>query len=396
MIVLTRKEDCCGCAACANACPKNCITMAEDSEGFMYPKVDEKKCSNCGACTNICPIVNNPSVNCLGDPKAYASQNIDEQIRQNSASGGMFSAIAKYVLEKKGIVFGASFDGQWNVVHEKIESLDDLWKFQGSKYVQSDIGFVYKDVKKSLDGDKWVCFSGTPCQIAGLRNFLKKDYQKLVLVDVICHGVPSPKVWRKYLAYHQEKHGAIEQIFFRNKKYGFAGSTMAIYFKSGKKRFMGQDLQFHKESFFRNLSTRPSCYKCAFKSNRHVSDFSLFDCWHINKFCSSMDDDKGTSAVLIHSSKGEKIFKEIANSIKYKEVDFTLLKSLDGSMILNSTPCNMKRYMFFRDIDILSIPEMVNRYTPSTLKKKLTQIAKPVLYKFGVLNKIKRLMKGLV
>ena len=391
-INIAKKEDCCGCSACVNVCPKQCIEMRADFEGFAYPTVNNDLCINCGLCKKACPITNSPLKMINEKPLAFVAQNLDESKRIESSSGGMFSLIAEYVINKGGVVFGAAFDVNWQVRHISVDDVDSLYKLRGSKYVQSDIGNSYKDAKNLLEKGIWVCYSGTPCQIAGLRNFLRKDYETLVLVDVICHGVPSPKVWNKYIDFHTNEYGPIEAIFFRNKKFGFAGSTMAIFYKSGKRTYLGQELQFHKETFFRDLSTRPSCYECRFKNQSHVSDISLFDCWHVNEFNSSKDDDLGTSAVLVHSEKGKRIIKELENKMWCETVDFDKLVSLDGKMVLQSIKKNEKREEFFKDLDVKNVPEMIAKWTPLTLKKRIVQLIKPTIHRLGILNKLKRLV----
>jgi len=396
MIKIEKKEDCCGCFGCVNECPIGCVSLKNDSEGFPYPFIDEDKCINCGMCNKVCPILNPPIIDSNEKPKAFVVQNIDEVVRKDSSSGGIFSLLANYVLKRNGYVFGVAYDDNWNVKHISVNSVDELGKLRGSKYVQSNLDLAYREVKALLQKNIWVCFSGTPCQIAALKNYLKKDYSTLLIVDIICHGVPSQKVWRKYLDFHINKYGPIDKIFFRSKEFGFAGSTMALFYKSGKKLYMGQELQFHKACFFKDLSTRPSCYECKFKTAKRVSDFTLFDCWHINVFNANMDDDKGTSGVLIHSERGLHILNELKKEALCQEVNFEELIRLDGSMLLKSIKYNNKRTDFFSDLDRMTVPVLIRKYTPFTLKKRLIQMVKPTLSRLGILNKLKRKMKGLI
>ena len=388
-IVVKTKELCCGCSACANACPKKCIEMQFDEEGFLYPEVDSTRCIECGMCSNVCPI-QNPSHLKKGIPLSYVVQNKNSRVREESSSGGMFSVLAEYVLAKQGVIFGAAYDDNFVVRHSSIESIEDLYKLRGSKYVQSEIGITFHKAKEYLENGRWVCFSGTPCQIVGLKNFLKKDYEKLLLVDIVCHGTPSPMLFRKYVEYHTKMNGPLKNIYFRNKEFGYAGSTMALEFQSGKKRFTGQDVHFFKESFFRDLSTRPSCYQCKFKTVNRVSDITLFDCWGVNNFQKEMDDDKGTTSVLIHSAKGQNVFKEISDKIECVQVDFERLKKDSGSMLEGRIKMNPLRDDFFKDAANFTIPEMVKKYTPLTMKKRCIQTVKPLLNKFKVLHLIKR------
>ena len=205
MIVLQRKEDCCGCHACATACPTQCITMREDAEGFLYPETDVSKCIDCHLCEKVCPVINpfpRPEVfpNELPDPLSYAAKIDDEKIREDSSSGGIFTALAENIIRKGGVVFGVRWNEDFkSVVHDFTETLDGLSAFRGSKYLQSIVGDSYKKVRQLLTAKRPVLFTGTPCQIAGLRRFLRKDYENLFTAEVVCHGVPSPKVWRLYL-----------------------------------------------------------------------------------------------------------------------------------------------------------------------------------------------------
>ena len=197
MIILSSKYDCCGCEACAQRCSHNAIKMVRDNEGFLYPEIDMHICTDCGLCEKVCPIINQseqkvPII-------SYAAQNNDESIRLQSSSGGVFTLLATETINNGGVVFGAKFDEQWNVIHDYVETIEGLANFRGSKYVQSQIGKCYKKTELFLKNGREVLFSGTPCQIAGLKKYLIKEYKKLICVDIICHGVPSPMVWTQYI-----------------------------------------------------------------------------------------------------------------------------------------------------------------------------------------------------
>ena len=230
-INITYKEECCGCTACKNSCPQNAIEMKEDNEGFLYPRVNTEKCVNCSLCKKACPIINNNDET-MKEQKAYAINNKDLTVRKESTSGGAFSAIASYIIENNGIVFGAAFNDNYEVIHTFVERLEDLKKFRNSKYVQSNLKNTYSEVKQFLDENRLVCYSGTPCQIEGLKRFLKKDYDNLFLIDVVCRAVPSPKVLRTYLKYISKKYLKDENIngvSFRNKeKYGYKYTQMKV------------------------------------------------------------------------------------------------------------------------------------------------------------------------
>lgn len=204
MIKIIDKAKCCGCTACAEKCPKKCIEMKADEEEFLYPVVNEDECVNCGACDRVCPI-QNPIEEVEHNQKGYLVQHKNDDVRLESTAGGAFTAIATVVIKKGGVVFGATYDNDFQVIHTYVEKEQDLYKFRNSKYVQSSVGKSFEQVKHFLLEDRWVCFSGTPCQIEGLNKYLGKKYDKLVLVDVVCHGIPSPLVWKKYLEVQKEK-----------------------------------------------------------------------------------------------------------------------------------------------------------------------------------------------
>lgn len=222
MINITDKIRCCGCNACIQCCPTQCITMRQDEEGFDYPIINTDTCIDCGVCEKICPIINHEEYK--KPIKIYAAKNLNEKIRLDSSSGGIFTALAEDIICQGGVVFGVSFDQEWNAVHSYTECLEGLATFRGSKYVQSKIGFAFKEVKSFLKSGRKVLFSGTPCQIAGLKKFLIKDYPNLFTIEILCHGVPSPKVWQRYLDEKkaQFKCNDIRQINFRNKKNGWS------------------------------------------------------------------------------------------------------------------------------------------------------------------------------
>lgn len=311
MIKITDKHKCCGCTACVSVCPKKCISLSEDTEGFLYPVVDSVKCIDCGFCELVCPVlhpVNNNSI----EPLVYAAINNDESVRLQSSSGGIFTLIAELVLDRGGVVFGACFDQNWNVVHDYTETKEGLARFRGSKYVQSHVGNSFIQVKSFLDSGREVLFSGTPCQVAGLKNYLRKPYSNLLTVDLVCHGVPSPEVWKKYLqetvsrAYGIKKKKVvnfgdyISDISFRAKDKGWKEYNIKIIFRNGKVEMMPFSENPYMNVFLSDLSLRPSCYACPTKLHRAQSDITLADFWGVNEIKPDIDDDKGCGLILIN------------------------------------------------------------------------------------------------
>ncbi len=258
MIQIENKKKCSGCTACYAVCPKQCIEMKVDEEGFRYPAVDTEKCIRCGACERSCPILN-PATEVPALQKAFLVQHKDDTVRLDSSSGGAFTAIASYVLSKGGVVFGAAYDEYFQVRHCYVENTAKLWKFRNSKYVQSDVGDCFREVRDFLRVGRWVCFSGTPCQIEGVNRFLGKQYEKLVLVDVVCHGVPSPLIWNRYLEYQRIEEQKPDNIRFRDKFYGYKYSTMTLI-KGGKNVYhAGSQLDPMLRAFFKIFATvRPA------------------------------------------------------------------------------------------------------------------------------------------
>lgn len=331
MIQVTDKSQCCGCTACMNVCPKQCISMQEDREGFLYPVVDSSLCIDCNLCQKVCPMLHTKEAR---EPlNVYAAKNKNEQVRLASSSGGIFTLLAEAVIDKGELVFGARFNADWEVVHDYTETKDGLAVFRGSKYVQSRMGNCYHNVRSFLQQGRRVMFTGTPCQIAGLKNYLRQDDDNLLTVDVVCHGVPSPKVWRMYLDEITRKGGKntvlshpimlnreIHSIDFRSKssgwkKYSFA-LTLSEAQADGKKNTVLLSSVFMENPFMRaflsNLSLRPSCYACPVKAGKSGSDITIADFWGIEEVLPELDDDKGVSLVLSYTEKGQLVLDNLS------------------------------------------------------------------------------------
>lgn len=366
---LKNKKDCMGCHACANICPKDCIFMEADEEGFLYPTVKYSLCIRCKKCINVCPIIVKAEVDNI--PSAYSCINNDENIRLGSSSGGLFTLVAEYIIDKGGVVFGASFNNEFDVSHIFVEKKEELWKLRGSKYVQSEIGDSYKQVKKFLDSGREALFTGTPCQISGLKNFLGKPYNNLLTIDIICHGVPSPDIWNKYIEFREAEVGSpTQRITFRLKNEGWKLYSVSFLFKNGMEYRQNLHKDLYMRAFLKNICLRPSCYECKFKGINRQSDITLADFWGIQNMLPEMDDDKGTSLIFINSGIGQEVFNEIKDKVEYQEVDIQEAIKYNSAAIKSSS-YNPKRNGFMAEKEILSFDRLVDKYCTDSLLTKL-------------------------
>lgn len=313
MIDIQDKSKCCGCSACVQICPVNCISQIKDCQGFNYPKVDKNQCINCGLCERVCPFLKRNEERL--PIKVIAACNQSENIREQSSSGGVFRCVAEYVIKKGGVVFGASYDKEWNVIHDYTQSLDGIVKFQQSKYVQSRIGDTFKYAYQFLKDGRLVLFSGTSCQIEGLKMFLNHDFENLITVDVVCHGVPSPLIYNDYLSAVLKKSGfsknQITSVSFRDKVKGWKNYSFVI--KTADKDILNETVRDNPylQGFINNLYIRPACFNCPSKKGKSLSDFSLADFWSVKKYAPNLQDNKGLTLVYLMSSKAEKIMNEL-------------------------------------------------------------------------------------
>ena len=364
MINIKSKEDCCGCSACAQRCPKQCISMKEDDEGFLYPQVDSSKCIDCHLCEKVCPVVHQ------AEPRmpmeSYAAYNMDNIVRKDSSSGGVFTLLSEKIIDDGGVVFGATWNEKWQVVHTYTETKEGIVQFRGSKYVQSIIGETYKQAEAFLKSGRKVLFSGTPCQIAGLRLFLRKEYENLLTVDFICHGVPSSGVFRWYLQEEINNYAArkgrknsvsflpihsipkgdvlmpeglsINGIRFRDKCSGWKKFSFVLLLAEasadGKQNSVSLSYTLEQNSFLKgflnDLYLRPSCHKCPAKSLKSGSDITIADYWGYKDTTNIIDTDEGISAVLINTVKGQTEF-DMLSLIKEKTT-YDLIERINGAI----------------------------------------------------------------
>ncbi len=309
MITISDKRLCCGCSSCVQACPKQCITMKEDEKGFLYPHIEKSLCVDCGLCEKVCPCLNKVEVH---EPqKVYAAVNPNDAIRMQSSSGGVFSLLAETVINDGGVVFGARFNDDWTVRHDYTETIEELVFFRGSKYMQSVIGDSYKKTKLFLDKGRKVLFTGTGCQISGLKLFLRKEFENLLTVEIACHGVPSPLVWREYVKKVSDDK-KLSNICFRDKRNGWNGYGLSFMGAEGEElNYEPASKNDFMQCFLNDLCLRPSCSKCPSKSGASGSDLLIGDFWGIEGMHPEMYDCKGCSLVIAYSDKGQNLLKQL-------------------------------------------------------------------------------------
>lgn len=368
------KNRCCGCGACSSICPKIAISMETDEEGFVYPIVNKELCINCGACDRVCPFLKEYSSK--KETNAIAAKSNDERIRSKSSSGGIFSLIAEYVLNERGVVYGSAMDIYYKkATHVRVENSVELERLRGSKYLQSLIGNSYKNVKKDLDSKKLVLFSGTPCQICGLKGYLGKEYSNLFTVEVICHGVPSDLLWRRYIDYLEHKYKAnVAHVNFREKR--SYQNKFGVY-KNNDSVCMFNSVQTdpYLAMFLKNCCLRPSCYNCSFKEKESQADLTLGDFWGIQTIVPEFDDQKGISLVLLHSEKGRLLLKHIRDSLVFKDADYKLAIAHNKSYY-RPTEKPLTRDKFYVDLKQKSFKKIISKYAGFSLKVKVKTIIK--------------------
>lgn len=329
MIKLASKEKCTGCAACYNACGRNAISMTADGEGFLFPVINEKQCVECGHCIKSCPILEERQNENAEKPKAFAVWS--DADRTVSSSGGAFSAFARLILEKQGLVFGAAFDEKLQCQHKAVDNVDGLEPLRGSKYVQSFIGDTFKQVKEALRKDRFVLYCGTPCQIAGLKNYLRKNHDNLLLVDLACHGVPSQAVFDAYIAKISTRfagRGIVDGFEFRRRD-GW-GSAPSVSLGGKFRSLFGKD-NLYMTAFDKSMTFRRSCYSCPFAQLPRVGDITLADFWGLGRHGKPFKHDvmKGVSLVLVNNEKGERFMTKLGDGVFVEE------RTLDEALIEN-------------------------------------------------------------
>lgn len=374
MNIITDKSQCCGCSACVQRCPKQCISMYEDEEGFLYPVVDGQRCINCGLCKKMCPVINQRESR---EPlKVYASKNKNEKVRQSSSSGGVFSLLVENIIRQDGIAFGAYFNKNYEVIHDSVETLVDAVVFCGSKYVQSNINNSFSKAEQYLKQGRMVLFSGTQCQIAGLRLYLGKEYDNLLTVEVVCHGVPSPKIWREYMdCLHIDKR-KVTNILFKDKSSGWRGYSFSVVGENSTLLFSEKaEKNKYMMAFYQNLTLRPSCYSCPAKGGKSHADITLADYWGIENINSAFNDNVGVSMVCCNSEKGMNILKKISDSMNLIETDFNASVPFNTSIVRSTLmPIGRNDFWLKYKKEGISVLMALKSDRPSLIKRIFNRI----------------------
>ncbi len=375
---LPKDKDCSGCGTCSAACPYSAISMRKDTEGFFYPEVDFELCVGCNICVKRCPAI---SKHCYIDRLSktnigiYAAWHKNENIRRDSSSGGIFTALATSILDSSGVVFGAYFEPPCRTCHTWVDCVDDLKKLRGSKYVQSEIGQSYAEVKLFLDKGRPVLFVGSPCQVAGLYSYLGSDHPALITADFVCHGVASIKLLHAELEYRLgDKISEISTVSFRDKRDGWRlsywlvidtidGDIVALNYRKSP---------FHI-GFLSGICLRPSCYSCRYKGVPRIADISLGDFREFSRVNKSLDDNKGTSLVLTNSKKGKQLFISIKDRINAYLCPFDYI--IDNRALMESVSPHRQRTEFFRNLDVMPYSQLVRKYLsfPNVLQRGIAK-----------------------
>lgn len=349
MIVLfDKKENCCCCMACMNICPTQAITIKSDADGFEFPEINHDLCIKCELCNKVCAFQNIP-VSSDTPIAAYAAINKNSEVLLDSASGGVFAALASLIFDKKGVVFGCAYNENMKPEHICVDNRVDVKKIQGSKYVQSNIGTTYSEVKRYLKDGRWVLFTGTPCQIAGLKSYIGNEYNKLITTDIICHGVPSVKFFKGYIKYLEDKiKGEIIDLKFRDKSKGWGHVEKVIYIKDEavKEKLIQSFNSYYHSYFLAGDILRESCYKCKYACGSREGDFTMGDYWGVEKVHSEIATKKGVSLFLVNSIKGKGLMYELSKYLELKESTFEQARKQNGPLNNSNTRTDKREIIF--------------------------------------------------
>ncbi len=358
MIDIKRKEDCVGCGACHDACPKNAIFWEIDIEGFWYPEINLDKCVGCDLCEKVCPVINSDKLNLVNiatpSPKVLASYNADSDIRIQSTSGGVFSALAERMLSYGGYICGAVWTEDFGARHILSNKSEDLLRIRGSKYIQSDMTMVFKEIRTVLNRGEKVLVCGCPCQMAGLRAFLRKDYDHLVIVDFICCSINSPKLFKEYIKDLEQQYGSeMEEYHPKNKEYGgWHKFAFKATFKNGLVYAKNRtDDEFTKCFIGTHIAGRPSCFDCRYKRLPRVADITIADFWGIENVDPDFDSPDGVSLVLLNNDKGQRFYTSLEDTVISKEETLKNAIRGNGNLVRSPCPSIIDRRTFYEALD---------------------------------------------
>lgn len=376
MISITGPKDCCGCTACESICPQGAISMKPDSLGFLYPAIDENKCTKCNLCSKVCSFNKNYKKNVIDEIEVYAVRHKNIAEIENSRSGAMFIAITDYILSNGGVVYGAGYKGHFVVTHKRATSKEERDEFRGSKYVQSDLGNTFKSVRRDLKDGLLVCFSGTPCQTSGLHSYLetsRTDSKNLITIDIVCHGVPSPYVWRDYLAYVEKKyHGKATAVSFRDK--------VACGWTAHKESFIINEKKVVSDTytnlFYKHIMFRHSCQVCHYTNMARPSDITIADFWGWEKVNADFNkDDKGVSLVFLNSTKGKLLFDKIKNYIDYIKTELNLALQPN---LKQPSAVSLLRMDFERNYKLKGFKYVLRKYGRTDKSNKIVEFIRKI------------------
>lgn len=387
------KHDCCGCSACFNICPQNAISMKSDKQGFKYPSIDVNKCVQCGLCKRVCAFQND-QIKINKNLHTYAAKHIDEDVRANSTSGGAFTAISDWFINNGGVVYGVKFNKDIVAVHSRATTIKQRDEFKGSKYVQSELNTTFEDIKKDLNDNKKVLFTGTPCQCDSLCSFLttsKTDFSNLILCDIVCHGTPSPLIFAEHIKYLEKKSKSkVKDYACRHKVNGWHSHTERCVYENGVADYQTQYSQAHKKIFYSHNTLRPCCHNCKYTSiNRH-SDITIADYWGIEKILPEFDDDKGVSLILINTLKGETLFNDIKHNLIYIE---TNVQDCLQPQLIKPTACSPKREEFWKDYRKKGYEYILKKYVFITWKHKIKILFWRILVRVNLIVLVNKILK---
>lgn len=386
MLELLRPEDCCGCTACANICGHGAITMEVDQKGFQYPKINESLCTDCGLCDRVCPIIGRKCMNLnqKNYKMIYAGRIKDDKALLESASGGAFWALASCVISDGGIVFGATYDYDMRVVHRGTDTLEGCRAFQGSKYSQSDTFQAFREIRSIVRSGRKVLFTGTPCQVDGLLRFLIKKYDNLLTMDVVCHAVPSPKIFADYISYVNNRHKSrLSNLTMRDKtRHGWGHPYSYRYdFSDGKSLVDSCKVIDWGRIYFSRLVNRPCCHECKYTNLNRPSDISVADFWDDRNLRPDLYSNKGTSLLIVNTSVGASVLKLLSDKLQ-------LLPVTEKEAMQPSLDCptidDHRSVIFWNDYAIYGFNYILKKYFDDTPYQKCKNILKKILSYFGI------------